>query len=155
MNRPLPRYLYRVYDEESCSQFNRASGFVASIPNAVYNPEHRNARRQLKQHMNWGNRYRTPFISVTGSREKALEYALQRVEMGRRTVSIVKIDSSRLERANIDVYRMCDLVEQIGAYIKPEANNEHEYLCVRRIPANAVIECLTLDDDDDEDSDEY
>src|SRR5258708_33411359 len=121
----LPRYLYRVFDEESCSQFHHTSGFVASISNAVFDPRHWNAQRQLERHMDWNNRRRTPFISVTASREKALEYALNRVEMGRRTVSIAKIDSSRLEEAGVDVYWMCGLVEDTNAYIKPEAMNEH------------------------------
>ncbi|KAG2342311.1 hypothetical protein BDR05DRAFT_964270 [Suillus weaverae] len=135
----LPRYLYRVFDEESCSQFSRTSGFVASIPNAVYNPDHRNAKRELEWHMDWSSRRRTPFISVTASREKALEYALNRVDMDRRAVSIAKIDSSRLTRAGVHVHWMCDLVEYTGAYLKYEAMNEHELLCVGRIPANAVI----------------
>ncbi|KAG1776864.1 hypothetical protein EV702DRAFT_316417 [Suillus placidus] len=147
----LPRYLYRVFDEWSCSQFSRTSGFVASIPNAVYDLDHRNAKRQLEWHMDWNSRRQTPFISVTASREKALEYALNRMDMKRRTVSIAKIDSSRLRT---DVYRMCDLAEYTGAYLKHEATNKHEFLCVGCIPANAVIQCLTLDDDDDDDDED-
>lgn len=143
----VPQYFYRVFDEESRSQFHETSGFVASIPNAVYNPAHRNARLELERHMNWNSSYSTPFVSMTASREKALEYALQRVDKQRRTVTIAKIDSSRLKKANVDIHWMCALVEQTGANIKREAMNEHEYLCVHRIPANAVIQCLTLDDE--------
>ncbi|KAG2117286.1 uncharacterized protein F5147DRAFT_648836 [Suillus discolor] len=68
-------------------------------------------------------------------------------------VSIAKIDSSQLEREGTYVYWMCDLVEYTGAYIKPEAMNKHEFLCVGLIPANAVIQCFTLGDDDDSDDD--
>ncbi|KAG1862813.1 hypothetical protein DFJ58DRAFT_775304 [Suillus subalutaceus] len=145
-DRTLPRYLYRVFDEETYSKFSHTSGFVASISNAVYYRNHPNARRQLELHMDWSNRRRTPFLSVTASREKALEYALNKVKMGRRIVSIAKIDSSQLKRAGINIYWMRELAEQTGAYLRPEAMNDHEYLCIRNIPAHAVIQCLTLDD---------
>ncbi|KAG1836850.1 hypothetical protein F4604DRAFT_1845959 [Suillus subluteus] len=125
-----------MFDENSHSQFHETSGFVASIPNAIYDPKHWNAQHELERHMNWTNKHSTPFISVTASREKALEFALQRAQKQRRTVTIAKIDSSRLETA---IHRMCILVDQTGAYIKHEAMNKHEYLCVRCIPANAVI----------------
>ncbi|KAG1769886.1 hypothetical protein EV702DRAFT_1140610 [Suillus placidus] len=143
----VPQYFYRVFDEDSCAQFHEISGFVASIPNAIYDPKHWNARGELERHMDWTNIHPTPFISVTASREKALEFALQRVGKQRRAVTIAKIDSSRLKAANVNVYRMCTLVEQTGAGIKREAMNEHEYLCVRCIPANAVIRLLTLGDE--------
>lgn len=143
----LPQYFYRVFDEESRSQFHETWGFVASIPNAFYNPAHWNARLELERHMDWSNSCPTPFVSMTASREKALEYAFQRVEKQRRTVTIAKIDSSRLKKAKVDIHWMCALVKQTGADIKREAMNKHEYLCVRCIPANAVIQCLTLDDE--------
>ncbi|KAG1876979.1 hypothetical protein C8R48DRAFT_334050 [Suillus tomentosus] len=153
----LPQYFYRVFDEQSCSQLNHSGAFVASIPYAVYDRDHRNARGQLERHMDWSNRRRTPFISVTCSRAKALEFALTLLNMGSQAVSIAKIDSSRLEREGTNVYWMCDLVEYTGAYIKPEAMNKHEFLCGGLIPANAVIQCFTLgdDDDDDDDDDDY
>ncbi|KAG2059660.1 hypothetical protein BDR06DRAFT_668395 [Suillus hirtellus] len=141
----LPRYLYRVFDEQSCSQLNHSGAFVASIPYAVYDRDHWNARRQLELHMDWSNRRRTPFISVTSSRGRALDFALTLLNMRGSAVSIAKIDSSQLERE--DVYWMCDLVGYTGAHIKPEALNKYEYLCVGSIPASAVIQCLTLDDD--------
>lgn len=146
----LPRYLYRVFDEQSCSQLNRSGTFVASIPDAVYSRNHRNARRQLELHMDWSNRRRTPFISVTSSRVNALKFALTLLNMRGSAVSIAKIDSSQLEREGTDVHWMCDLVEYTGAHIKPEAMNKYEYLCVGFIPASAVIQCLTLDDDDED-----
>ncbi|KAG2034138.1 hypothetical protein BDR03DRAFT_965941 [Suillus americanus] len=143
----VPQYLYRVFDEKSRSQFHETSGFVASIPNAIYDPEHWNARRELERHMDWTNNHPTPFISVTASHEKALKFAKQRMEKQRRTVTIAKIESSRLETA---IYRMCDLVNQTSADIKQEAMNKHEYLCVRCIPANAVIQRVTLGDESQE-----
>jgi len=151
----LPRYLYRVFDEQCYSQFSRTSGFVASIYNAVYYRDHPNARRQLELHMDWSNRRRTPFVSVTASREKALELALKKVDQGRRHVSITKIDGSQLKRAGIKVYWMRGLAEYTGAYVKHEAMNNHEFLCVRCIPAKAVVQCLTLADDDDDDEEYY
>ncbi|KAG1746238.1 hypothetical protein EDD22DRAFT_280131 [Suillus occidentalis] len=143
----LPQYFYRVFDEESRSQFHETRGFVASIPIAFYNPAHRNACLELERHMDWNSSLPTPFVSMTASREKALKYALQRVDKQRRSVTIAKIDSSLLKKANANIYRMCALVEQTGADIKREAMNEHEYLCVRCIPATSVIQCLTLDDE--------
>ncbi|KAG1823808.1 uncharacterized protein BJ212DRAFT_1326812, partial [Suillus subaureus] len=72
--------------------------------------------------MDWTNKHPTPFTSVTASCEKALEFAKQRVEKKRRTITIAKIDGSRLETA---IHRMCDPVQQTGADIKHEAMNNH------------------------------
>jgi len=140
----VPQYFYRVFDETSHSQFHENWGFWAGIRNAVYDPKHPNARRELEWHMDWNNKHPTPFISVTASREKALEFASQRVDKRKRTVTIAKIDRSRLRKT--PVHQMCALVEETQAVIKNEAMNEHEYLCVRHIPANAVIQRLTLGD---------
>jgi hypothetical protein len=141
-----PRYYYRVVDDKSHCKYDQDKGFVASIPNAVYNPNHRKAKQELEWHMEWGNRHPTPFISVTASREQALKFALQRVKNG--SVWIVKIDHSRLKEAGIDIHHACDLVRYTGAEIKHMAENLHEYLCVRLIPVGAVISILILDDED-------
>jgi hypothetical protein len=143
-----PRYYYRVVDDKSHCKYDQDEGFVASIPNAVYNPNHWNAKRELEQHMNWANRDPTPFISVTVSREQAIHYALQRMEWGNGSVLIAKIDHSRLKEENIHIHRARDLVQATGAEIEPIADNPHEYLCVRRIPVCAVISILPLDDED-------
>ncbi|KAJ8579302.1 hypothetical protein M405DRAFT_155887 [Rhizopogon salebrosus TDB-379] len=143
-----PRYYYRVVDDKSHCKYEQDKGFVASIPNAVYNPSHWKAKRELERHMDWGNRHPTPFISVTASRKQAIHYALQRVEWGNGSVLIAKIDHSRLKEARICIYRACDLVRDTGAEIKVTAENSHEYLCVRHIPVCAVISILILDDED-------
>jgi hypothetical protein len=130
----VPQYFYRVFDEGP--QFHETLVFVASIPNAFYDLMHRNARCELERHMDWNNLHPTPFISMMASRKQALEFALQRVDKQRRTVTIAKIDSSRLKTANVKIHRMCALVEQTRLY-----------LCVRCILANAVIQRLTLDDE--------
>ncbi|KAG2154258.1 uncharacterized protein EDB93DRAFT_1102394 [Suillus bovinus] len=100
----LPRHFYRVFDEESRSQYSHTRGFVSSIPHAVYDPDHRNARRELERHMDWSNRRQTPFISVTASRGKALEFALNLVERGSRNVSIAKICSLQLQQSGISLH---------------------------------------------------
>jgi len=135
-----PQYFYRVSDNSSRCKYDKDEGFVASIPNAIYDPEHPNAKRELVLHMNWRNRKPTPFISVTSSPEKALQFALKRMKrmkLKNGNVLITKINRSLLSPKC--VYHMETLVKRTGVVIKPKAMNSHEYLCVRHIPRSAIV----------------
>jgi len=145
----IPRYLYRVVDGSTHCKYDKNKGFEASKPYAAYNPKHWNAKPELELHMDWSNRKQTPFISVTSSREKALELALKKMKLDNGNVLIAKIDSLKLRTEGVQVYHMEGLVKLIGAVIKPEGMNSHEYLCVRRIPRSTIIEQITFGDLED------
>jgi len=135
-----PRFLYRVYDDQSVSRFDEVDGFLAGNPNAAFNRNRYWAKFVVRRHMHWGNRRPTPFISVTASRAKALHYATQREKMGHRDVSIAKIDTAKLRASGVIFYHMASLVKKTGARIDPVAWNYSEYLCMWRIPPEAVVE---------------
>jgi hypothetical protein len=143
--RRSPRYLYRVYDYRSVSQYDRDDGFLAGAPDRPFYRSKYWARKVLNQHMDWANRIKTPFISTTKSFPKTVHYARQREGMGHGGVRIAKIDSHRLP-GDVKVYHMQSLVVQTHAYVEPPGWNKWEYLILGQIPADAVMEILTLDD---------
>jgi len=136
----MRQVVYRVFDDESVSRFNEADGFVAGNPDGAFNRHMRGAKYVIQRHMRWGNRRPTPFISVTDSRAKAVHYARQRRELGHGGVSIAKIDTAALRTSGVIVYHMATLVKRTGAHIDPVAWNYFEYLCLHRIPHEAVID---------------
>jgi len=142
---PIPRYLYRVFDESSVSSFDEDTGFVAGLPNGAFDRNKYWAKHVVQRHMDWGNRSRTPFISTT-SLQKAEHYAEQRLEeWGHDGVYIAKIDTATLRAAGVEIFHMATLVREVRAYIVPPAWNQREYLCLHRIPPEAVIDCWMVE----------
>jgi len=135
----MPRFLYRVFDDQSVSRLNEVDGFVAGNPNGGFSRKRYWAKYVIQRHMHWGNRRPTPFISVTASRAKAVHYARQRQELGHSDVSIAQIDTAALRASGVIIYHMATLVKRTGAHIDPVAWNYSEYLCLRSIPREAVI----------------
>jgi len=142
----MPRFVYRLYDDQSVSRFDEVDGFVAGNPNAAFNRNRYWAKYVVQRHMRWGNRRPTPFISVTASRGKALLYAAQREKNGHRDVSIAKIDTAKLLASGVTFYHMATLAKRTGARIDQVAWNYSEYLCLWYIPREAVVETWKHDE---------
>jgi hypothetical protein len=136
----MPRFVYRVYDTHSISRLDDQNGFEAGDPEGAFSRHRFWAKYVIQRHMRWANRRPTPFISVTSSRAKANHYAQQRLEMGHRGVSIAKIDTSILLGHGCIFYHMANLVKNTRARIDPVAWNYSEYLCLRHIPREAVVD---------------
>ena len=136
----MPRFLYRVFDNESVSRFHDENGFEAGNPQGKFSRHPYWAKYVVQRHMHWGNRRRTPFISVTASLAKANDYAEQRLARGYHDVSIAKIDTAIFRSHGGIHYHMATLVKRTHAHIDPRAWNYSEYLCLRHIPREAVIE---------------
>jgi hypothetical protein len=135
----LPEFFYRVFDDESVSQYDQDDGFCAS--RKAFYPNRHWAKFVVERHMDWGNRCSSPFISVTSSYDKALTYLAQREQMGR-NAWIAKVDVQILEQEGVRFWHMQTLAKRVGAYIEPVAWNESEWLCLHQIPAQAVVEIV-------------
>ena len=134
----LPPYFYRVYDETSVSQYDEGCGF--SVDEGVrFDPDQHWAKYVVQRHINWKNRRRTPFISVTASLEQACEYYRQRESWGR-DPRIAKIDVRKLQRMGVRFWRMQTLARRVGAVIPRVAWNEDEWLCLHEIPEWAIVD---------------
>ncbi|KIM76144.1 hypothetical protein PILCRDRAFT_826655 [Piloderma croceum F 1598] len=143
----MPKFVYRVFDDQSVSRFNGVDGFVAGNPDGAFNRHRYGAKSVIQRHMRWGNRRPTPFISVTASRAKAVHYARQRQELGHGGVSIAKIDTAALRASGVVIYHMATLVKRTRAHIDPVAWNYSEYLCLRYIPHEAIVEVWEHDEE--------
>ena len=145
----MPRFLYRVFDDNSVSRLDEdgVDGFVAGNPDGAFNRNWHWVKYVIQRHMRWANRRPTPFISVTSSRNKAVHYVRQRQEMGHGDVSIAKIDTAALQASGIIIYHMATLVKRTRACLDPVAWNYSEYLCLHYIPHEAVIEVWEYDDE--------
>jgi hypothetical protein len=137
--------LYRVVDERSLIQFDPEFGFVAADTWSPFDPNNDpdSARDIIELHADWSNRAWTPLISMTDSEDHAWRLACSREEHGRMEVQIAIIDRELLE-SQVDVYRMLDLADAIGAEIAPKARSWREHICVHHLPIDAIIRVFTL-----------
>jgi hypothetical protein len=137
--------LYRVVDERSLVQFHPEVGFVAADTRSSFDPsdDPESARDIIELHADWSNKVWTPLISMTDSEDHAWRLACNREEHGRMDIQIAIIDRELLE-SQVDVYRMLDLADAIGAEIAPKARSWREHICVHHIPIDAIIRVFTL-----------
>jgi hypothetical protein len=137
--------LYRVVDERSLVQFDPGVGFVAADTWTPFDPHQdpESARDIIELHSDWSNRTWTPLISMTDTEDHAWRLARNREEHGRIDIHVAIIDRELLE-SQVDVYRMLDLVDAIGAEIAPKARSWHEHFCVHRVPIDAILAFFTL-----------
>jgi hypothetical protein len=133
----VPRYLYRVFDDQSVSQYDVIDGFVAGLPDTPFDPS--TARNVVNSHMDWSNRFLTPFISTTSSLSIAEHYARQREDMGHSGVLIADIDTAGFAGHEVVVYHMQSLVRSIRAHVPRPGWNKYEYLILRQIPAECIV----------------
>jgi hypothetical protein len=134
----FPQQFYRVYDNTSVSQYDSRDGFMVDR-DVRFDPEQDWAKFVVERHMSWDNRYRSPFISVTDSWEKACEYYDQRKSWGR-SAWIATIDVRTLQRMGARFRRMQTLARRVGAIIPQVAWNQYEWLCLHHIPQQAVVD---------------
>jgi len=137
--------MYRVVDERSLVQFDPEVGFVAADPWSPFDPrdDPESARDIIELHADWSNRVRTPLISMTDSGDHAWRLACNLAGHGPMEIHIAVIDRELLEN-QVDVYRMLDLADALGAEIAPKARNWREHICVHHIPIDAIIRIFTL-----------
>jgi hypothetical protein len=139
-----PRYLYRVFDDQSVSKWDEDDGFIAGWPDRPFDLSKGWARGVVTEHMDWSNRILTPFISTTSSPHPAVNYAQQREQMRHSGVFIAEVDTFRL--GNVKVYHMQSLVRAIRARVPPQGWNKYEYLIHRQISVEAIVELSTWEE---------
>lgn len=136
--------LFRVFDNRSIVGLDTQNGFTAAALTPFdpsMNPV--SAKADVEAHANWGNKTPTPLISTTSDYKQAARFAQLRELRGCGDVRIAIIDDSKLTGV-VKVYRMLDLVKTLDARIIDKARNESEYVCVHRIPKNAIQSVYTV-----------
>ena len=132
----LPSTLYRIDYTDAQTTFDPAKGFVASDPRAPPLAELNYLRLAFLSHASWG-RVPSPFISTFADERHARNWALAQGDV---SVRMMVIDTTRLPTGQ--VLRAVDGYQKLGIEVPANARTEHEYLCLNRIPATAVVEVI-------------
>jgi len=102
-----PRKFYRVEDEDSSACYIDGRGIFAGDRDTPVDFRGNGAalKRQVRRHLDWDNRYPTPFIPTYCKKWVALREAERRVTAGKKKVKIYTIDTragnTRTEYRNI------------------------------------------------------
>ena len=142
-----PHIFYRVVDEHSRARYINRQGIIAEDRDTLVDFRKKGSALldQIAQHLDWSNRYPTPFISTYCDEEVACGEAERRVDAGKRDVKIYKIDmDARNERTEYRNIRL--LAKNLGYYIPFDAwnNSKHEYVFLYRIPDSVIVGCKDL-----------
>ena len=145
------RCMYRVEDEYSQARTTTGKGVVAADVKswvdfrARQNYKRTQLTRHFRNHINWSNRTKTPFISTYDDYQTAYEEALRRKRRGRKNVTIIIIDIGRAGH-RVEYRNVRRLAETLECWIPNRAwnNSEFEYIFLHRIPARAVIDVIKL-----------
>jgi hypothetical protein len=150
-------HCWRVEDDSSIACYSHRNGIWAGdIVPVSFSGKSENERQQLafwlSLHLVWGNRIRTPFISVYNNRGRAEQEAARRVDARKSNVVIYKIrvpdwDNSR--RVPVEFRKVRKLTSALGVEIPAQAyhNSEIEFVFLHHIPEK-YIECTWVADSD-------
>ena len=102
--------------------------------------ERARGRRHMRNHLDWSNRTKTPFISTYGSKRAAYEEAGRRIRDGKKNVRVVEIDTYQAD-CRVEYRNVRKFAKALGYWIPEKAwrNSEFEYNFLRRIPASAIV----------------
>lgn len=114
-----PCIFYRVEDASSRAWYsNREGGIVAEDTLTRVNVRGMgyNLRKQLAQHLDWANRYPTPFLLVYSDEDVAWREAERRMRAGKKEVKIYEIDTGKREEP-VEYRNVRKLAEKLDSYI--------------------------------------
>jgi hypothetical protein len=142
-----PNIFYRVEDKGSRAQYVYKRGILAEDRTTVVDFHKRGSqlRRQVENHLDWGSRTSSPFISMYNNEEAALNEAERRVEAGKKEVVVHQIDTWKKDRL-VEYRNMRLLAKKIGAEIPKRAwhNSKYEYIALHHIPNSAILGSLEM-----------
>ncbi|KAG8830195.1 hypothetical protein FRC18_008541 [Serendipita sp. 400] len=139
---PLPRdfplILYRIHYPESQTRYSQRRGFTAA---SNFTPYAINGfRNAVTNHLDWGCKVRSPFISTFRNREHAENWARRR---------LIKNDSDSCEimkiKVDLDddvmVFRLAYLVDRLAITTALDRSKIwSEYIFFHRIPSEVILE---------------
>ncbi|OSS54036.1 hypothetical protein B5807_01454 [Epicoccum nigrum] len=137
-----PRKFWRVEDSSSRACYTEGEGILAEATDTAvsFGRQGTALRAQLRRHLDWSNRRRTPFVSVYSDRRAAWREAERRVAAGKRHVVVYKIDvdcsCERVEYRHVQL-----LAETLRLRIAYRAwnNSKYEWVFLHAVPDSAVV----------------
>lgn len=131
---------YRVIDDGSRDQINDYDGDIIAGCNDDFHEGTRQARTFIHRHQNWGNRLRTPFISMTSNINTVLRFVEDREARGHTGIEVAFIDGDIL-RNYTDVYHTHTLMTNHG-YRIPNYVLNCEYWALHEITSDAITQVM-------------
>ncbi|KAL2192691.1 hypothetical protein P885DRAFT_47104 [Corynascus similis CBS 632.67] len=142
---------FRVEDAESRAHLT-LDGIVSGSDTAVnfeYDTfwEERRLLELVQDHLDWGSRTDTPFISVYGDWGRAYREAERRVRAGKIDVVIHEILINHGSEGEVQFRLVPKLMSTLGAEIPDKAahNAELEFICLHFIPRKFIIRTVEFE----------
>ncbi|KAF3194114.1 hypothetical protein TWF225_008284 [Orbilia oligospora] len=149
-SRNLPKYLYRVHSDESITEYTSADGFL-SASDEMIDLRGSEFTRALSDHLTWGSKSPSPFISTYANESHATSWAklfLEKPGREHEEVQIMRINTQKIrgdsnERKPIISVRevVIGMRERNVEVLPPERNDNQikdEYLFLYQIPKGAI-----------------
>lgn len=142
----LPFPVWRVQHEESRAKF-RGGDLVSE---SDHEPQNEASMRHLvTMHLRWGHsNEESPFLSVFDNRQMAVIWGEQRAKWfnrqrgGGADVKLFRVDCSSMQ--DMVIFKVSELLTQLNLNLNRDTS--HEYLILRRIPANNIRQDMNISD---------
>jgi hypothetical protein len=133
---------YRVEDKGSRAQHVSGEGIFAEERDTRVHlgGSSRELRSEVENHVDWGSRIPTIFISTYSNKEVALREARRRVREGEEEVVVYQIDIRKKDRP-VEFREMRRLARRLGVEIPDYVwnNSKYEYIFQRHVPESVVV----------------
>jgi hypothetical protein len=143
-----PEIFYRVEDKGSRAQYVYGEGIFAEDTNTRVHlgGSTRELCSEVENHIDWGSRIPTIFISTYSNKEVASREARRRVREGKEEVVVYQIDIRKKDRP-VEFREMRRLASRLGVEIPDCAwnNSKYEYIFQCYVPESAVVDCLGIE----------
>jgi ketosteroid isomerase-like protein len=143
-----PYIFYRVEDEDSRARYLDGKGLFAEDANTWVNLESWSWKLfgKVEDHLDWGSRTPSIFISAYCNEKVALREADRRVREGKEEVVIYEIDTRKRDKS-VEYRNMRLLAKRLGVRI-PECawnNSVYEYIFLHHVPESAIVGCTEFE----------
>ncbi|KAM7211364.1 hypothetical protein V8F06_013244 [Rhypophila decipiens] len=141
----LPAYLYRVMYWPSQTRYSTASGLEAQdtqkfASHEPFDPDE--FRDMVLNHIDWNSGGKSPFISLLPGPCGAVDWG--RTLRPYKTWDLIEIQTAKLLSEGVHLFKLVDVSDKLGIALPAKKSSylRFEYLCLHRVPWEAIIQRL-------------
>ncbi|KAK6357869.1 hypothetical protein TWF730_007226 [Orbilia blumenaviensis] len=145
--REYPYLLYRVhFPKASHTSYHENYGFTCTADDRIDICDYDDLANGFESHLDWGSKKPTYFISMFGSEDHAVNWAIKQIGRGRDvSASVMAIDPGQIKNSRNALLPILCLDDILSQYpdLVPDGKDkkwfEDEYLALYMIPESAIV----------------
>jgi hypothetical protein len=145
--------LYRVESKDSRARYYDGKGIYAedTETRVDFDLPSPDLGSHVENHVDWGNRTATPFISAYSKKRTAVAEACRRMRCGKEEVMVTVMNIKGTETwsdSRVEYRNLRKLAKKLGVTIPNYAwrNSKFEYIILHHVPESAIVDRFPVSD---------